>query len=212
MIVNRTFASAVSVFALLISAASAGAQSSGPAPVLNVSSSEHAIARKLDLSIGRSVIVELPRDAKEVFVANPKVANAVVRSARKLFIIGMADGSTSMFVIDAEGRQISALEIEVGRDLNVLRQTLRSAMPRARIDVKPAGDSVLLTGTVASAAEAKQAEDIARAFVGQSSSAAAPPSGGTIVSQTITGAVINALTILGKDQVMLRVTVAEVSR
>ena len=30
----------------------------------------------------------------------------------------MADGSTSMFVMDAEGRQITALEIEVGRDLN----------------------------------------------------------------------------------------------
>ena len=41
-------------------------------PVLNVGASEHAIARKLDLSIGRSLVVELPRDAKEVFVANPE--------------------------------------------------------------------------------------------------------------------------------------------
>ncbi|MGO4667659.1 type II and III secretion system protein family protein [Bosea sp. 2RAB26] len=202
MIVNRTFASAVSVFALLISAASAGAQSSGPAPVLNVSSSEHAIARKLDLSIGRSVIVELPRDAKEVFVANPKVANAVVRSARKLFIIGIADGSTSMFVIDAEGRQISALEIEVGRDLNVLRQTLRAAMPRAQIDVKPAGNSILLTGNVANASEATQAVDIANAFVGTSS--------GLFTSSK--GAVINSMTIRGRDQVMVKVVVSEVSR
>lgn len=134
--------------------------------VLNVGASEHAISRKLDLSIGRSLIVELPRDAKEVFVANPKVANAVVRSARKLFIIGMADGQTSMFVMDAEGRQITALEIEVGRDLNVLRQTLRSAMPQAQIQVKPAGNSILLVGTVANASEATQAVDIASAFVG----------------------------------------------
>ena len=72
------------------------AQSKGAAPVLNVGASEHAISRRLDLSIGRSLIVELPRDAKEVFVANPKVANAVVRSARKLFVIGMADGATSI--------------------------------------------------------------------------------------------------------------------
>ena len=119
------------------------AQSRGSAPVLNVGASEHALSRRLDLSIGRSLIVELPRDAKEVFVANPKVANAVVRSARKLFVIGMADGSTSMFVMDAEGRQITALEIEVGRDLNVLRQTLRAAMPGADIQVKPAGNSWL---------------------------------------------------------------------
>nr|WP_244494848.1 type II and III secretion system protein family protein [Bosea sp. Root483D1] len=178
------------------------AQAKGPAPVLNVGASEHALSRRLDLSIGRSLIVELPRDAKEVFVANPKVANAVVRSARKLFIIGMADGATSMFVMDAEGRQITALEIEVGRDLNVLRQTLRTAMPGADIQVKPAGNSILLVGNVASASEATQAMDIANAFVGISGEG----------SNATKGAVINSLTIRGRDQVMVKVTVSEVSR
>jgi pilus assembly protein CpaC len=183
-------------------AAPATAQTKGAAPVLNVGASEHAISRRLDLSIGRSLIVELPRDAKEVFVANPKVANAVVRSARKLFVIGMADGSTSMFVMDAEGRQITALEIEVGRDLNVLRQTLRTAMPSADIQVKPAGNSILLVGSVASASEATQAMDIATAFVGVSGEGAGATK----------GAVINSLTIRGRDQVMVKVTVSEIAR
>lgn len=178
------------------------AQSKGAAPVLNVGASEHAVSRRLDLSIGRSLIVELPRDAKEVFVANPKVANAVVRSARKLFVIGMADGSTSMFVMDAEGRQITALEIEVGRDLNVLRQTLRAAMPSADVQVKPAGNSILLVGSVANASEATQAMDIANAFVGVSGEGATATK----------GAVINSLTIRGRDQVMVKVTVSEVAR
>ncbi len=189
------------ILALALSGA-ASAQPAGPAPVLNVGASEHAISRKLDLSIGRSLIVELPRDAKEVFVANPKVANAVVRSARKLFIIGIADGSTSIFVIDAEGRQISALEIEVGRDLNVLRQTLRSAMPRAQIEVRAAGTSILLVGSVANASEASQAVDIANAFVGTA--------GGLFTASK--GAVINSLSIRGRDQVMVKVVVSEVSR
>ncbi|SFJ20768.1 pilus assembly protein CpaC [Bosea sp. OK403] len=199
MTVERIF---TSVALTLLLAGPAGAQSTGPAPVLNIGSSDHAIARKLDLSIGRSLVVELPRDAKEVFVANPKVANAVVRSARKLFIIGIADGSTSMFVIDAEGKQISALEIEVGRDLNVLRQTLRSALPKAQIDIKPAGNSILLVGNVANASEATQAVDIATAFVGQSSG----------LFSSSKGAVINSLTIRGRDQVMVKVVVSEVSR
>ncbi len=179
-----------SALALALTAGSAIAQStgSGPAPVLNVGSSENAISRKLDLSIGRSLIVELPRDAKEVFVANPKVANAVVRTARKLFVIGVADGATSMFVMDADGQQITALEINVGRDLNVLRQTLRTALPNSQIEIKPAGDSILL-----------EAVDIAKAFVGGG------PSGKT-------GAVINSLTIRDRDQVMVKVTVSEVSR
>ncbi len=159
-------------------------------------------SQKIDLSIGKSLIIELPRDAKEVFVANPKVANAVVRSARKLFIIGVADGATSIFAMDADGQQIASLEIAVGRDLNVLRQTLRTALPRAQIEVKPAGDSILLLGNVGSASDASQAMDIAKAFVGMSAGAA----GASV------GAVINSMTIRGRDQVLLKVTIAEVSR
>ena len=174
------------------------------APVVSVGADEHSVARRLDLSIGRSVIVELPRDAKEVFVANPKVANAVVRSTRKLFIIGMENGSTSIFVMDAEGRQIAALEATVGRDLNVLSETLRSALPSAQIDARSAGSSILLTGVVGSPSDAQQAVDIATAFVGV---AGGGPAGGAT-----RGAVINSLTIRGKDQVMLRVSVVEVAR
>ncbi|HYF53831.1 MAG TPA: type II and III secretion system protein family protein [Salinarimonas sp.] len=172
------------------------------APVIAISPAEQGGSRRLDLSIGRSVIIDLPRDAKEVFVANPKVANAVVRSTRKIFVIGMENGATSIFVLDAEGRQIATLEINVGRDLNVLRQTLRTSLPTGQIEVRPAGDSILLTGSVASAAEAQQAIDIANAFVGVS--------GGLFSSSR--GGVMNALTIRGKDQVMLRVTVVEVAR
>jgi pilus assembly protein CpaC len=69
-------------------------------------------------------------------------------------------------------------------------------MPQAQFLVRPAGDSVLLTGTVASASEAQQAVDIANAFVGVSASAGVATK----------GAVINALTIRGRDQVMLQVT------
>jgi pilus assembly protein CpaC len=175
---------------------------SGPAPVYNVKTRDQAVTRKIDMSIGKSLIVELPRDAKEVFVANPAVANAIVRSTRKLYVIGVKGGTTSVFAMDAEGRQIATLEIVVGRDLTTLQQTLRAAMPRAQIDVQPAGDSILLTGSVANASEATQAVDIAKAFVGVSA--------GLLSSSS--GAVINSLTLRGRDQVMVKVTVAEISR
>ncbi|HEY8384448.1 MAG TPA: type II and III secretion system protein family protein [Microvirga sp.] len=171
-------------------------------PVVTVARDDETLPRRIEMSIGRSLIVDLPRDAKEVFVANPKVANAVVRSTRKVFVIGIDNGATSIFVMDAEGRQIATLEVNVGRDLNVLAQTLKTAMPQARVQVRPAGDSVLLTGSVASASEAQQAVDIANAFVGVSGA-------GPAASK---GAVINGLTIRGKDQVMLQVTVVEVAR
>lgn len=174
----------------------------GPTPKLSVGASDEALARRVDLSIGKSIIVDLPREAKEIFVANPKVANAIVRSSTKLFIIGIADGFTTIFALDEAGRQIAALEIAVGRDLNVLRTMLRGALPGSNIDIKPAGDSILITGQVGSVTESQQAVDIANAFVGTS--------GGLFASTR--GSVVNGMTIKGKDQVMVKVTVAEVSR
>ncbi|TXM91828.1 type II and III secretion system protein family protein [Methylobacterium sp. WL30] len=180
----------------------------GPAPVLSVGQAEASTTRKIELTAGRSVIVDLPRDAKEVFVANPAVANAVVRSTRKVFVIGMADGATSIFILDAEGRQIAALDVTVARDLKLgaLRQLLGQSIPGGRFDVRVTGDSILLSGSVGSSSEAQQAIDIANAFVGVSGGAAGGGGAGA------RGAVINNLTIRNKDQVMLRVTVVEVAR
>jgi pilus assembly protein CpaC len=200
--------------ALTVPAHAQERQTLGPAPVLTVGSAEANSTRKVELTAGRSVIVDLPRDAKEVFVANPAVANAVVRSTRKVFVIGMADGATSIFIMDAEGRQIAALDVTVARDLNLgtLRELLNQSIPGGRFDVRSSGASVLLSGSVNSSADAQQAIDIANAFVGLGGAAAASgaPSGG--VGAGVRGAVINNLSIRNKDQVMLRVTVVEVSR
>lgn len=187
-----------------------------PAPVLAVGSNEAATSRKIELTMGRSIVIDLPRDAKEVFVANPKVANAVVRSTRKVFVIGMEDGATSIFIMDGEGRQITALDVTVARDLQLgaLRQILTQSIANARFDIRTAGSSIILSGSVNSAAEASQAIDIANAFVGQSGSAGAGgASAGAAAGSTPTrGTVINNITIRGRDQVMLRVTVVEVAR
>jgi pilus assembly protein CpaC len=186
----------------------------GPAPVLTVGAAEAASTRRVELTAGRSVIVDLPRDAKEVFVANPAVANAVVRSTRKVFVIGMADGATSIFIMDAEGRQIAALDVTVARDLNLgtLRELLGQSIPGGRFDVRSSGASVLLSGSVNSSADAQQAIDISNAFVGLGGAGGASGGSSGGVSAGARGAVINNLSIRNKDQVMLRVTVVEVSR
>lgn len=169
--------------------------------VIRINDHEGTRTRRIPLSIGKSIIIDLPRDAKEVFVANPAIANAIVRSTRKIFLIGQADGATSVFVFGEDGRQLATLEVTVGRDLGDLRDTLRHSFPRTSIDVQPAGDSIILTGKVNSASEAQKAVDIAEAFVGAGN--------GDLSGR---GAVINSLTIEEQDQVMLRVAVVEISR
>src|SRR6202035_5626186 len=73
--------------------------------------------RRIAMGVGKSVIIDLPQDAAEIFVANPNVANAGVRSPRKLYVIGMDAGQTSVFALDQQGRQIAALELSIGRDV-----------------------------------------------------------------------------------------------
>jgi pilus assembly protein CpaC len=146
------------------------------------------------LGVGKSVVIDLPRDAKDVLVADPKIANAVIRSARRVYMIGVEIGQTSMYFFDAEGRQIAGFDIAVTRDLNGVRAALRQMFPDSDIRIQGVGkDSVVLTGSAANQAEAQQAYDVAVRLVGE-------------------GKVLNAITVRGRDQVMIKVTVAEVQR
>jgi len=148
--------------------------------------------RFLSLGIGKSVIIDLPRDIKDVLVADPKIANAVVRSPQRAYIIGETVGQTNVVFFDSDGQQVAAYDIAVKRDLNGVRAALQQSLPGTQIE--GVGDGVILTGSVASAIEAQQAGDIAARLVGGADK------------------VVNSIVVRGRDQVMLKVTVAEVQR
>ena len=109
-------------------------------------------ARFLALGIGKSIVIDLPRDIKDVLVADPKIANAVVRSAQRAYIIGAAVGQTNIVFFDAAGQQIAAYDIAVKRDLNGLRAALKGSLPNSDIQIEGVGDGVMLTGTAATGA------------------------------------------------------------
>jgi pilus assembly protein CpaC len=151
-------------------------------------------ARFLALGIGKSVVIDLPRDIKDVLVADPKIANAVVRSAQRAYIIGAAVGQTNIVFFDSAGQQIAAYDIAVKRDLNGVRAALKQTLPNSDIQIDGVGDGVILTGTAANPIEAQQAGDVAARLVGGADK------------------VVNSIAVRGRDQVMLKVTVAEVAR
>ena len=93
-----------------------------------VVTSDSAKTRFLALGIGKSVIIDLPREVKDVLVADPKIANAVIRSAQRAYIIGAAVGQTNVVFFDADGQQIAAYDIAVKRDLNGVRAALKQAV------------------------------------------------------------------------------------
>ncbi|MBB4197278.1 secretin [Rhodoblastus sphagnicola] len=164
-------------------------------------------ARRINMGVGKSVIIELPVDAGEIFVGNPAVANAVVRSARKVYVIGQSTGQTSIFAMDKQGQRIGALEISIGRDIGELQDILRAAMPTTKVIARTINDSIILTGEVDSAAEMQTALDVAKGFVEATNNA-----GGAGPTAAKVGQIVNAMTIRGRDQVMIKVTIAEVQR
>jgi pilus assembly protein CpaC len=153
-----------------------------------------ATSRFVALGIGKSMVVDLPADIKDVLVSNPQIANAVVRSARRAYLIGVTIGQTNIYFFDADGRQIAGFDIAVKRDLNGLRDAVKQLLPDEDVKIEGVNDGVMLSGSVANAAEAQQVVDVATRLVGDISK------------------VVNALTIRGRDQIMLKVTVAEVQR
>src|SRR6201991_1063503 len=160
---------------------------------ISISASGHG-SRFMALGVGKSVVVDLPRDVKDVLVADPKVANAVIHSSQRAYIIGTQVGQTNVVFFDADGQQIAAYDIAVKRDLNGVREALKGAMPNDDVHVEGVGDGVVLSGTVASNVEAQQAGDVAARLVGSADK------------------VVNSIVVKGRDQVMLKVTVAEVAR
>jgi pilus assembly protein CpaC len=173
---------------------------SQPIPAASPSGQLHA--RPLALGVGKSVVIDLPRDVKDVLVADPKIANAVVRSAQRAYIIGAAVGQTNIVFFDASGQQIAAYDIAVTRDLNGIRAMLKQVLPNADIRVEGIGADVVLSGTASSQAEAQTAYDIATRLLDFQSAKAV----------TEGSKVVNAITVRGRDQVMLKVVVAEVQR
>ena len=155
---NRTLIRTATLSALLMAAGvtpidpAISAEARGNTPVVQVAASE-ATSRFIPLGIGKSVAIDLPADIKDVLVADPKIANAVIRSSRRVYMIGVTVGQTNIFFFDADGRQIAGFDIAVTRDLNGVRAALKQTMPDADIRVEGIGDGVMLSGSAANAAE-----------------------------------------------------------
>jgi pilus assembly protein CpaC len=151
-------------------------------------------AQNLSIPRGKSAIVDLPVDARDVLVTNPQVADAVLRSPRRIYVMGLAPGVTDAAFFDASGHRILALNIRVDQDFSAVALTINQLMPDAHVRVAAVNTSLVLTGDVRDLAEADKAVQIAQQFT------------------TKPEQVLNMLSIDGKEQVMLKVRIVEMQR
>lgn len=150
-------------------------------------------SQELILPLGKAAIIDLPRAASDVLVSNPSVVEAVIRTPKRIYIMGKEAGQANAFFFDGGNRQILNLEIRVEQDVDAISQLLSKLLPDARIEVEALNGSVILHGTVDSPDQSLRAETVAERFVK-------------------TDKLVNLLSVREPAQVMLKVRIVEMQR
>jgi pilus assembly protein CpaC len=150
-------------------------------------------SRQLVLPLGKAAIIDLPRPAADILVSAPEKVETVIRTPRRVYVMGKEPGQANAFFFDRDNQQILNLEIRVEQDADAIAGLIGRLLPDARIDVDSVNGSVVLHGTVDTPVEAQRAEDIAAKFAGPEN-------------------VVSMLSVREPAQVMLRVRVVEMQR
>lgn len=169
-----------------------------------------AFAQEIEASLGAGELVtaekriEVPINgtreytlgvpARDIIIGNPDIADVIIRSPTKLFLAGKTIGSTNLFLLDADGRMIDHFQLSVHPDFKAAEDAVRKAFPDERIIIEGAGDALVMKGSVSSDAMSQQATTIVRRFVGTDEQ------------------IINAMRINSEQQVLIKVSVAEVQK
>jgi pilus assembly protein CpaC len=159
--------------------------------------------RGIKLGRNKSMLIEVPRELRDVIVSSPEIVDAVVQSSNRVYLIGKKVGQANAFFFDSNAQQIITFEIVVEHDTTVLDTLFARLLPGSRIKSEILNETVILTGSVRNPADASRAADIASRFI------VGPTPEADVRNMK---KVINLLQVEAEEQVMLRVTVAEVER
>ena len=179
--------------------------------------------RTVYLGLGKSTMIEMPRPARDIIMSNPQAVDAVVQSSNRIFLMAKGFGESNAFIFDENGDQFATLEIYVKRETADLDALLARLIPGSDITAEVLNNTIILTGTVRTPVDSNRAGQIARQFITAQYQfkTASTADGVTLMNQQQTGQgfdnplesnVINMLAVDGEEQVMLKVTVAEVQR
>jgi pilus assembly protein CpaC len=146
----------------------------------------------LNVPMNRAVVVESEIPFAELSIANPSIADISSLSDRTIYVLGKTPGTTTLTILDANGRLITNVDVRVAADVTEFKERLRQILPDEKIEVRTANDGIVLSGTVSSTIRMQRALDLAARYAPER--------------------VSNLMTVGGVQQVMLKVRFAEMQR
>jgi pilus assembly protein CpaC len=147
---------------------------------------------ELQVDIGKFVNARTKAKVARLVVGDPEIATAVPLTDTTFYVLGKKEGRTNIAVYDHAEMMIGNINVEVGTDTADLQQTIRSAVPQARVSVDTVNGRIRLSGTAADATAQRRILEVAEQY-------SAKP-------------VINAMTVAGGQQVLLEVRIVEATR
>ena len=151
------------------------------------------INQVLRLKVGRSKVLRTPFALTRISVADPDIADIILISEREIYINALAPGATNISMWGKS--RFTSATVTVEADLTLLKEKLHQILPKEKIGVEAAGDSIVLTGEVSGPVAQSTAISLAKPFAGGKADK-----------------VVNVLHVGGVQQVMLEVRVAEINR
>jgi pilus assembly protein CpaC len=149
----------------------------------------------LVVEVSKGRIVRLDKPAKTVFVADPTIADVQVKSSKLIYLFGRKVGETTLIAVDSDDKVLLNVGVSVNHNLSRMRRALNAVLPKNHIRLRSIDGAVLLTGQVQSQREATKAQEVAARFV-----------------QDEKKNVVNQISVVGPNQVNLRVRVLEVNK
>ncbi len=167
----------------------------------------------LVIPLYKSSILDLNKKPMRVSLGNPAIADIVVLRNDQVHVAAKALGTTNVVFWDRNDRIFQSLNIEVTHDLASLKKKLHNMMPEEAIKVFSAQEKLILSGEVSSATNVGAAIKVAQGYLpGCNAQPNDNVDSGDGALSCGNAEVVNLLKVVGSQQIMLEVKVAEMSR
>lgn len=183
----RTGAAFIILIGMMCAGTNAIAQ---PEITLNPGPSKYA--GEVAIAIYKSQILRSDSKIERILVGNPKIADVVPLTDHTFYVLGKALGSTNITVYGSNKSLVAVADVDVTYDTEELKRRLHELLPSENIEIRSAGDAVVLSGALSGSDKLSRALALAEHY--------SP------------GKVSNMLSVKGSQQVLLHVRFAEVDR
>ncbi len=172
-------------------------QSSAPLVINNNHGRVQATVHREDLAgervavaTGTSTVIDINVPVMRVEVSNPEIAGITVLSPKQLLVSAHKVGITQVIVWgDKDSRLVFAVEVEP--NIAQIKTAIEKLVPDAKVDLRVVGSVVVVSGRAANTDDANRVVELCKLAGGK---------------------VQNQMVVAGEQQVLLRCTVAEVSK